>query len=122
MADASHSLMRAHSALRARPQAPVTTTSPGSTKHLLDAFLVTVYRRATKAEHAKPTPLSEIANELELSEGLSEKVAEFLESQGLIDYDDQAVDITIPGMIRSEDILAPRTVRNGGSRPKLVKV
>ena len=83
-------------------------------------FLVTVYRHATKSEHGKATPLTEIAAELGLSEGLSEKVAEFLESQGLVDYDDQAVDITIPGMVKTEEILAP-SEGNARPKPKLVK-
>ena len=112
--------MRTHSALRARPR-PSTVAGKTSTKQLLEVFLVTVYRRATKAEHATATPLRDLAQELELSEGLAEKIAEFLESQGVIDYDDQAVDITIPGMIRAEEILSPRSESERVERPKLVK-
>ena len=69
--------------------------------------MIIVYRHATKFEHATPMPLTTIQKELELSEALAEKIAEFLETEGLVDYDDQAVDITIPGMLRTEEILAP---------------
>jgi hypothetical protein len=71
----------------------------------VEALLVLAYRRVVAAEHAKPIPLEDLARELDMSEGLSEKIAGFLESEGLIDYDDQAVDVTIPGMARAEAIL-----------------
>jgi hypothetical protein len=71
----------------------------------VEALLVLAYRRAVAAEHLKAIPLEELARELRMSEGLSEKIAGFLESEGLVDYDDQAVDITIPGMVRAEAIL-----------------
>ena len=101
----------------ARRRRSVAKAAP-STKHLLELFLVAVYRGVTKAEHATPIPLRDIATELGLSENLAEKVAEFLESQGLIDYDDQAVDITIPGMIRTEELLAPTPERTSGTPPR----
>ncbi len=82
-----------------------------STKDVLQLFLVAVYRRAIKVDHATATPLRELAAELGLSEAFAEKVAEFLESQGLIDYDDQAVDITIPGMVRAEEMVRAQSKR-----------
>jgi hypothetical protein len=105
MRDAFKLPMRADSGSGARARQLGSSRVGVSTKRLLEVFLVTLYRRATAAEHATPTPLREIAKELVLSEGLAEKIAEFLESQGVIDYDDQAVDITIPGMIRAEEIM-----------------
>lgn len=72
----------------------------------LDAFLLLTYARVVAAEHTKAVPLVEIARKLAIPEGLAEKVAAFLETEGLVDYDDQAVDITITGMLRAEGLMA----------------
>jgi hypothetical protein len=71
----------------------------------LDAFLLLAHHHAAATQHAKATPLADLARELGIADGLAEKVAVFLESEGMIDYDDQAVDITIPGILRAEKLL-----------------
>jgi hypothetical protein len=89
---------------------------------LVEALLVLAYRRVVAAEHAKPVPLEALARELDMSEGLSEKIAGFLESEGLIDYDDQAVDVTIPGMVRAEAILRGEPVARPTADPASSRV
>jgi hypothetical protein len=74
-------------------------------KQTLEAFLILAYRHVVAAEHTKALALHDIARKLKIPEALAVKLAVFLESEGLLDYDDQAVDITIPGMLRAEAIL-----------------
>ena len=87
-------------------------------KKTLEAFLVLAYQRVVGAKHAKAAPLDDLARELKLPEELAEKIARFLESEGLVDYEDQAVDLTIPGMLKAESLLRGDRV----DRPDAAKV
>lgn len=84
-------------------------------RHTLDGFLVLAYRRVVEAAHADSIVVEEIARALTIPEELAVKVATFLEAEGLIDYDNQAVDVTIPGMLRAEALL--RGDADASSRP-----
>ena len=79
--------------------------APTDTRRSLDAFLMAVYRGSLAVGHDQAVPLAAIAGELAVGERLAHKIAAFLETEGLVDYDDQAVDITIEGMLRAEEIL-----------------
>ncbi len=71
----------------------------------LQDFLLLAYRRMVDGRYAKATALADLARELGVADGLGVKIAVFLESEGLVDYDDQAIDVTIPGMMRAEALL-----------------
>ncbi len=77
-------------------------------KSILDTFLLAAHRRSEAIQHEKGIPLAELAREVSISDGLAEKVATFLESEGLVDYDDQAIDITVLGMLRAEALVRRR--------------
>ena len=77
-------------------------SKPADIRTTLDAFLTAVHGASQEAAHGKPKPLADVARELGIPEALAIKVAVFLESEGLIEYDEQAVDITIAGMLEVE--------------------
>lgn len=77
----------------------------GDTRRTLDAFLLAAYRGAVAVRHEQAVPIAAIATELSIGERLAHKVAAFLETEGLIDYDDQAIEITVEGMLRTEEML-----------------
>jgi Mn-dependent DtxR family transcriptional regulator len=85
------------------------------TKHLVEAFLVHAYRAVAAFGHAKAISVDDLAKSLGVPTEIAEKVAAFLEAQGLVDYDNQAVDVTIPGMIKAEALL--RGERDESARP-----
>lgn len=76
---------------------------------LLDRFLLATYEHAQTTNHESSIPTDDVAKKLGISDPLAEKVATFLESEGLLDYENQAVDITIEGMLRAESLLRPRS-------------
>lgn len=78
------------------------TAAAASIRQILEAFLVAAHRAAQESDHAEPVLVTDIAKELGISEPLAEKVAVFLETEGLLDYDDQSVDITVAGMLHVE--------------------
>jgi Mn-dependent DtxR family transcriptional regulator len=73
----------------------------------LDRFLLAAYDHAEDTSHASPIATDDLAERLSISPDFAEKIATFLESEGLLDYDNQAVDITIQGMLRAESLLNP---------------
>lgn len=75
---------------------------------LLDKFLLATYEHGQTTAHESPIKTDDLAKQLAISAPFAEKVATFLESEGLLDYDNQAVDITIEGMLRAESLLRPR--------------
>lgn len=75
---------------------------------VLDKFLLATYEHAQATNHEGTIPTDDVAKKLGISGPFAEKVATFLESEGLLDYDNQAVDITIEGMLRAESLLRPR--------------
>jgi Mn-dependent DtxR family transcriptional regulator len=77
-------------------------------REVLDKFLLTTYEHAQTTNHESSIPTDDVAKKLAISGPFAEKVATFLESEGLLDYDNQAVDITIEGMLRAESLLRPR--------------
>ena len=85
-------------------KAPKASKGP-DTRQTLESFLRFVYARATDAAHAKATPLADVTQELGIAPALAAKIATFLEGQGLIEYADQTVDITVTGMLQVEKIL-----------------
>ena len=105
----------------ARTLASMPPAGPHDIRKTLETFLLLAYEAAAGARHAKAMPLAEIAEKLAIAPGLAEKVAEFLESEGLIDYDDQAVDITIPGMLHAEKILRGEPPPEVTPRPRKPK-
>ena len=74
---------------------------------VLDKFLLATYEHAKATNHESAIPTDEVAKKLGISEPFAEKVATFLESEGLLE--NQAVDITIEGMLRAESLLRPRS-------------
>jgi Mn-dependent DtxR family transcriptional regulator len=80
-------------------------------REVLDKFLLATYEHAQATAHEKPISTDEVAKKLGISAPFAEKVATFLESEGLLDYDNQAVDITIEGMLRAESLLRPRPAK-----------
>lgn len=75
---------------------------------MLDKFLLATYEHARTTKHESSIPTKDVATKLGISGPFAEKVATFLESGGLLDYENQAVDITIEGMLRAESLLRPR--------------
>lgn len=78
---------------------------------VLDKFLLATYDHAQTTAHESPIKTDDLATKLGISAPFAEKVATFLESEGLLDYDNQAVDITIEGMLRAESLLRPRPAK-----------
>jgi Mn-dependent DtxR family transcriptional regulator len=78
---------------------------------VLDKFLLVTYEHAESTNHESSIPTDDVAKKLGISGPFAEKVATFLESEGLLDYDYQAVDITIEGMLRAESLLRPRPAK-----------
>jgi len=78
---------------------------------VLDKFLLATYEHAQKTAHESSIKTDDVAKQLSISEPFAEKVATFLESEGLLDYENQAVDITIEGMLRAESLLRPRPAK-----------
>jgi Mn-dependent DtxR family transcriptional regulator len=78
----------------------------------LDAFLLAAHKASEAVSYERAVPLTELATAVGIGPHLAEKVADFLEGEGLVDYDDQAIDITIEGILRAEDIL------RGGDKDK----
>lgn len=74
----------------------------------IDRFLVAAYERGQKAEWAQSAATDAIASELGVPPALAKKVADFLEREGLVDHEDQAVDLTVEGILRAESILRGR--------------
>jgi Mn-dependent DtxR family transcriptional regulator len=75
------------------------------TRVTIDRFLVLTYEQANLSEHAAPLPLATLAAQLQIPPKLAEKIADFLERTGLVNYDDQAVDLTIEGMLKVEELM-----------------
>lgn len=88
------------------------TAAPTSdVRTALDRFLLAAYEHAEATAHASPLPTDDLAKQLSIAPPLAEKIATFLEAEGLLDYDNQAVDITIKGMLRAEALLHPRSAK-----------
>ncbi|MFO0604072.1 MAG: hypothetical protein U0324_12900 [Polyangiales bacterium] len=77
----------------------------------IDEFLVAVVRHARGKGYAEAAPAAEVAAGLGIPGPLGRKVAEFLEREGLVDYEDQNVDPTVEGILRAESI--ERRARDG---------
>jgi Mn-dependent DtxR family transcriptional regulator len=92
-------------------------TTPGESAEVsdvrvvLDKFLLATYQHAEATNHESPIATDDLAKKLGISDPFAEKIATFLESEGLLDYDNQAVDITIEGMLRAESLLRPRPAK-----------
>lgn len=85
-------------------------------REVLDRFLLVTYEHAQESAHETPIPTAEVAKHLRISEPFAEKIATFLESEGLLDYDNQAVDITIEGMLRAEQLMRPGATSSASAR------
>jgi hypothetical protein len=81
------------------------STASGDIRKTLDAFLLAALRASEELDHERPVALDELARAVGIGPHLAEKIATFLEGEGLVDYDDQAIDITVEGILRAEDIL-----------------
>jgi Mn-dependent DtxR family transcriptional regulator len=71
----------------------------------IDACLIAAYRAARAALYATAPTTIEIAEATTLAIDLVEKIAMYLERKGLVDYDNQQLDITVEGILRAQAIL-----------------
>jgi len=62
------------------------------------------YDKSREAAYATRLPVEALSAELGIAPKLGEKVASYLETQGLLNYDSQAVDLTVEGILKAEEI------------------
>lgn len=86
----------------------------GDMRETLDRFLVVTYERAKLGAYEAPVSVAQVAADMGVPLALATKIARFFEHEGLVDYDDQAVDITVEGILRAETIL--REQRQGARK------
>jgi len=78
---------------------------PSDIRKTLDSFILAALKASEALSHERAVPLEELATSVGIGRHLAEKIAAYLEAEGLVDYDDRAIDITIDGILRAEEIL-----------------
>ena len=82
----------------------VSAASDGDIRVTLDRFLGMAYDKSREAAYSTRLPVEALSAELGIAPKLGEKVANYLETQGLLNYDSQAVDLTVEGILKAEEI------------------
>lgn len=74
----------------------------------IDRFLEIVYAQAQRSGYAEMITLGEIVAQSGMPFRLVEKISRYLEREGLLEYGQRAVDLTVEGIMRVESLLAAR--------------
>lgn len=85
-------------------QANVGVPSDGDIRVTLDRFLGMAYDKSREGGYAARLHVEALSAELGIAPKLGEKIANYLETQGLLNYDSQAVDLTVEGILKAEEI------------------
>ena len=95
----------------------MTPTTPDDIRLTMDRFLLIVYREQRPSGYAVRVGLDTLAVALAVTPELTAKIAQYLEREGLLELEQELVDLTIEGILRSESIArdAARPPRPGTS-------
>lgn len=82
----------------------MTPTTTDDIRVTMDRFLFAVYEEQRRGGYATRVGLDTLAALLSVSAPLTEKIAQFLEREGLLELDQDLVDLTVEGILRAESI------------------
>lgn len=79
-------------------------TAPDDLRKTLDRFLVALYDEQRRTGYEARVGLDTLATSLSVTPSLTEKIAQYLEREGLLELDQELVDLTVEGILRAESI------------------
>ncbi|MDB4932708.1 MAG: hypothetical protein JWM10_5192 [Myxococcaceae bacterium] len=79
-------------------------TAPDDIRVTMDRFLVATYDEQRAHGHATRVGLDTLAASLAVTPALIEKIAQYLEREGLLEFEQDLVDLTVEGILRAESI------------------
>ena len=82
----------------------MTTSATDDIRLTMDRFLTIVYREQRQSGYAVRVGLDTLAVALAVTPALAAKIAQYLEREGLLELEQELVDLTIEGILRSESI------------------
>lgn len=82
----------------------MTTTGPDDIRLTMDRFLLALYEAQRASGYADRVGLAALAGTLSVTPALTEKIAHYLEREGLLDFEHELVDLTVEGILRAESI------------------
>lgn len=89
----------------------MTTPGPDDIRKTMDRFLLALYESQRASGYADRVGLAELATSLSVTPALTEKIAHYLEREGLLDFEHELLDLTVEGILRAESIARDELAR-----------
>jgi Mn-dependent DtxR family transcriptional regulator len=79
-------------------------SAPDDIRVTMDRFLIATYDEQRAHGYAARVGLDALTAALALAPALVEKIAQYLEREGLLEFEQDMVDLTVEGILRAESI------------------
>lgn len=103
----------AKSARRVRRATPDAVAEPAldDIRETMDRFIAALYERQRAESYRAAVELDAFAVGLGVVDRLATKIALYLEREGFLEFDKDAVDLTVEGILRAEGILREKALK-----------